>query len=1237
MNLSFKSYLKKISPAGKTFLLSGLLLSCATYNVKKGKNLHEVSKSELKTDNDFQIFLVGDAGNSEEIQAQQTLSFLKNKIDSANSNSMLIFLGDNIYPLGMPKESDKDYPLAKEKMENQLAITKNFKGKTLVIPGNHDWYHGLDGLKAQEDFVKTYLNDKKSFLPKNSCPIDDINLTKDIKLIIIDSEWALINWDKYPGINKGCDIKTRDDFYTEFKDLITKNQDKRIIVALHHPVISSGVHAGFNSAKSHLSAFNGKVPIPGVATVLTTLRSSSGASMEDINNRHYADFANRLKSIVQDKENVIFVSGHDHNLQYHADNNIRQIISGAGSKTDPATIVKKTDFSYGGNGFAVLNLRKDLSSDVEYFSTKNNELKKLTQISVIPQPQVFENNFPSSLPATYTSTVYAEKLTKKGRIYRWLWGDHYRKYYALPIEAKTKDLSDMNPGYSPFREGGGNQSNSLRLKTNDGQEFVMRGIKKSAVRFLNAQAFKKNDFGNELNNTFPERFLLDFYTTNHPFTGFAINNMIDKLGIFHSNPELFYIPKQKSLGRYNKNYGDELYMIEERFSSDPKTLQSLDNATDILSTSDVLKNMRKDSKYSVDQDLYIRARIFDMLIGDWDRHEDQWKWAEYKTGNKVIYKPIPRDRDQAFSTYDGAAFTFIMNIPMIRHMKSFKDEIKNVRWVNMEPYPLDLIFLKGSTEQNWSEQAKFIQQNLTDANIDVAFKNLPKEVQDETIADIQRKLKLRKEKIEANAVEYYHILQEKVPLVGTLSPDKFVIVKNENSINVKQFKINKDKTEELVFEKSYDGKKTKELWIYGLDDDDIYEVSGDGKSKTNIRLIGGYNHDVYNVSNGRNVKIYDFKSQKNTYETKGAAKHISDDYDINTYNWKHPKFNFFAGYPMANYNPDDGVILGIVANYTVNNFIRDRFTQKHSISANYYTLTGGFNVGYKGTFKKAIAGWDAGIDATYTTPFFARTFFGLGNETVYEKDEVSKDFNRVRISQFKFAPSISKTSWLNLKHQFQLNFEHSKVQLNEDRFVAASPEVNPEVFNGQQFAGANYTFSFKNFDNNAFPTLGLEMILNAGWKTNLSEFNQNFASFKGTLNLFRRIDKQGKFVFANSSNAMIINNNNFEFYQAAAIGGNNAMRAYRNERFAGKSYFVNNSEIRWDFGRVKNNIVPVNMGILVGYDVGRVWIDNEQSDKWHQGVGGGFWMNILETFSARIDYFTGEDGGRISGGVGLSF
>lgn len=1237
MNLSLKNYFKIISIGTKTVLVCGSLLSCATYTVQKGKNVKEVSETSINSKTDFKIFLVGDAGNADEKQSQQTLNLLKGKLDSANENSLLLLLGDNIYPSGMPKEDDKNYALAKQKLENQLIVTKNYKGKTLVIPGNHDWYSGVDGLKAQENFVKEYLNDKKAFLPKNSCPIDDISLTKDIKLIVIDSEWSLIDWDKYPGINKGCDIKTREDFYTEFKDLIIKNQDKTIIVALHHPVLSSGVHAGYNSAKSHLSAINGKIPVPGVASIINTLRSSSGVSMEDLSNKHYTDFANRIKSIIQDKENVILVSGHDHNLQYHEDRNIKQIVSGAGSKTDPVTISEKTDFSYGGSGFAVLNLRNDKSSDVDFFSTKDNKLEKLSQISVLTKPEDFVNNYPKTLPSSVTSTIYYEKQTKAGKFYTWLWGEHYRKYYAMPIDVRTANLAELNGGFTPFREGGGNQSNSLRLKANDGQEFVMRGIKKSAVRFLNNKAFRKNTFGNELYDTFPERFLLDFYTTNHPFTPFSVNNMADKIGLFHSNPELYYIPKQYALGEYNKNYGDELYMIEERFSANPKTLASLDNAKDIVSTSDVLKNLRKNNSYAVDQQLYLRARIFDMLVGDWDRHDDQWRWAEYQQGDKTIYKPIPKDRDQAFSKYDGAAFKILMNIPMIRHMKSFKDDIKNVKWMNMEPYPQDLIFLKNATQKDWLEEAKYIQENLTDKDIDAAFDNLPKEVQDETLADIKSKLKIRKTKLEKFANRYFEVLQEKVQLAGTINQDKFVITQSENSVEVKQYQINKDKTEELVFEKIYHENQTKEIWVYGLEDDDLYEVAGNGKPKINIRLIGGYNHDTYNVSNGNKVRIYDFKNQKNIYNAKSATKHISNDYDINTYNWKHPKYNYFAGYPMANYNPDDGVILGIVANYTVNNFIRNPFTQKHSFKANYYTATGGYNLGYKGIFKKVISGWDAEVDASYTTPYFSKTFFGLSNESFYDKKIVEKDFNRVRISQFKVSPSISKTSWLNFKHQFQLNYEYAKVQMNEDRIVAVSPNVNPEVFNGQQFAGANYTFSFKNLDKNAFPTLGLEFSLSAGWKTNLKEFNQNFTTYQGTLNLFHRIDKKGKFVFANSSNAMLINNNNFEFYQVASIGGNNGFRAYRNERFSGKSYFLNSSEIRWDFGRVKNKIVPVNMGILVGYDLGRVWVDHETSQKWHQGIGGGFWMSIVEAFSARVDYFTGENGGRISGGVGLSF
>lgn len=1240
MNLSVKIINFKSRPFSiyLTLLAFSLTIhSCASYNNQIGKNAALTTESKINSDKEFQIFLVGDAGNADEAQSQQTLHFLKSKIDSADKNSALIFLGDNIYPLGMPPEDSKDYPLAKEKLENQLLITKDFKGKTFVIPGNHDWYYGLKGLQAQEEFVKKYLNDKKSFLPRKSCPIDDINLTDNIKLITIDSEWSLVDWEKYPGINKDCDIKTRDDFFSELKDLINKNQDKQIIIAMHHPMVNSGVHGGFNSFKSHIYPLRSTFPLPIFASFINILRNSSGASIEDINNKHYADFSNTIKSMVQDKENIIFVSGHDHNLQYHSEKNLRQIISGAGSKTDPATITAATDFSYGGSGFAVLNIRENGSSDVEFFSTKNGVFKKLNQISVREKTSVLPQNVASEFPTTMVSTIYPKELTQKSSIYKWLFGEHYRKYYALPIEANVLDFSKSEDKFTPFREGGGNQSNSLRLIKSDGQEFVMRGIKKSAVRFLNNMAFKKNTFGSELQDTFPDKFLMDFYTANHPFTPFSVGNLAEKINLFHSNPQLYYIPKQSVLGEYNQKYGNELYMVEERFSSDKKTLESLENANDIVSTDDVLKDLRKNPENKVDQEIYLRARLFDMLIGDWDRHTDQWKWAAYKNDKKTVYKPIPRDRDQAFSKYDGVLFKIIMQIPAIRHMKTFKSDLKNVKWFNMEPYPMDLVFAKNASEEDWKKQAQYIKEHLSETEIKDAFSNLPKEVQDETIKEIQEKIISREKNLEKYASEYFQVLQKKIPLVGTVGKDKFVITKEGDSVEIQQYEIKKSE-EKLVFEQTYHNHLTKEIWIFGLEDDDTYEVSGKGKSKINIRLIGGYNHDVYKVENGKNVKIYDFKSQKNTYETDAkTSKIITDDYDLNSYQFKRPKYNYMVGYPNFNFNPDDGIAVGFLINGAVNNFVRDPFSQKHSLKTEFYSATNGLSLEYTGIFKKALKGWDLELHGLYTTPHFTQNFFGLSNESSFDKEKFEQDYYRARISQAKASVVVSKVNWLSFKNSFELGYENNKIEKNEDRFVMNSSDVNSGVFKNQQFANVHYAFGFENYDNKAFPALGMKLQANALWKFNISDFNQNFLVLSALLNIDHRIDKQGKVVFANSLNGTWVSNENFEFYQAANIGGNSGLRAYRNQRFSGKSALVNSSEIRWNLSKVKNNLGPTDFGVALGYDFGRVWNNNEISQKWHQSVGGGVWIRFLESFSARVNYFTGSDKGRVSASLGMRF
>jgi hypothetical protein len=44
-----------------------------------------------------------------------------------------------------------------------------------------------------------------------------------------------------------------------------------------------------------------------------------------------------------------------------------------------------------------------------------------------------------------------------------------------------------------------------------------------------------------------------------------------------------------------------------------------------------------------------------------------------------------------FTKYDGALLSILMNIPALPSYATFKDDIKNVKWFNREPHPLDLL------------------------------------------------------------------------------------------------------------------------------------------------------------------------------------------------------------------------------------------------------------------------------------------------------------------------------------------------------------------------------------------------------------------------------------------------------------------------------------------------------------------------------------------------------------------
>ena len=112
-----------------------------------------------------------------------------------------------------------------------------------------------------------------------------------------------------------------------------------------------------------------------------------------------------------------------------------------------------------------------------------------------------------------------------------------------------------------------------------------------------------------------------------------------------------------------------------------------------------------------------------MLLGDWDRHQDQWRWAQFNQENgDKLFKPIPRDRDQVFSNFDGALLDLMRTLSgSTKQLQVYDAELKDVKWMNKAGLKLDKVLIQQSGKDVWLKQAKYLQDHVTDAIIAKAF------------------------------------------------------------------------------------------------------------------------------------------------------------------------------------------------------------------------------------------------------------------------------------------------------------------------------------------------------------------------------------------------------------------------------------------------------------------------------------------------------------------------------------
>ena len=175
-------------------------------------NKHNSDNKKVHT-----LWLIGDTGELEEevTPANYVVDAMRTLVDIKDKNSSIVFLGDNIYPKGMPLEKAENREFSEKIIQSQMNPFKSYEGELYFIPGNHDWNKhksgGLEAIQRQEAFVMEHGTNVK-FFPENGCGGPEVvKINSDLVFVFIDSQWWLQDWSKEAKINQGCDIKSRGD------------------------------------------------------------------------------------------------------------------------------------------------------------------------------------------------------------------------------------------------------------------------------------------------------------------------------------------------------------------------------------------------------------------------------------------------------------------------------------------------------------------------------------------------------------------------------------------------------------------------------------------------------------------------------------------------------------------------------------------------------------------------------------------------------------------------------------------------------------------------------------------------------------------------------------------------------------------------------------------------------------------------------------------------------------------
>jgi len=793
-------------------------------------------------------------------------------------------------------------------------------------------------------------------------------------------------------------------------------------------------------------------------------------------------------------------------------------------------------------------------------------------------------------------TVVAGAHYRAGWLHRLFLGAHYRDLWATPLEVEVLDLSRFAGGLTPTGCGGRRQTKVLRLLGKDGRQYVFRSVDKDPTLALPP----------ELRATFAKALVQDQISSAHPGAPLVVAPLLDAAGVLHVEPRIALVPDDPRLSGFDcVPPGFKLGMIEERPTEPPDNDVGFAGAAELAGTKKLFEHLEHSSRHRVDSRAFLAARLMDVFIGDWDRHQDQWRWARFDSGDVHWWRPIPRDRDQAFARLDG--FLVWLTGFYWPQLIGFGDDYPSIWRLTFTGEVPDRRLLVDLEKPVWDSVARTIQARLTDSVIDAAVRRLPPEYFRPSGPALTRALRRRRDHLREVSDRYYALLAGVVDIHATDERD-IAIIERLGGGRV-AVRLSADGAAAPYYRRTFDRRETEEIRVYlhGGDDRLIVRGSPGSGGGPRLRVIGGGGDDeLTDSSRAGRTQFYDDRGNNRFVTGRGTSvdrRHYDEPpRDTSTLGRPRDWGSHWMPLTWVDYSPDVGLFVGAGADGTGYDFRRLPYNSHVRVRAGYATAAQTYRAEFTGEFRGIVPPAIVRLHLRASGIDVLR-FYGFGNETL---DTGSTDFYKVKQQQYLIAPALqfafSPTAALSIGPVYK--FAHTRLEVGT--FINDSQPYGVTNF-GQVGAAADFHVDTR--DQPRAARRGIMFGMGGSYYPKALDVTSPFGEghAEASSYLTARIPLHPTLALRIAGKKVW---GTYPFYEAAYVGGATTVRGFVEHRFAGDAAVYGNVELRLSVAKFFL-LVPGEMGVFGLGDAGRVYVSGQTSDRWHAAAGGGLWLAFL--------------------------